>query len=657
MVPLGIITAVVGAIRCGGPRWLKAIIGRAKESRAVVELELMSSTSADVCELWNGHNLVRVIGSPSIMELFYLKDSPSRTHGIYRLEELAIRGTIKVPGLSGGIEMNNLGGNDDESHPLLDADQLPPNISLNAHGSGISSWEMWFWATWGVIIQLGLLVFAGLAARYKGWGRTFSLGEDEDKAPPIWAVALVFVGTLALVAGMMLCCFLIERSSKEKRWEFDTGAQLDVLWLQRGGTVGDQNFGSYAIFARALDRDGIWAKVLAKFFSYSSRRIFVTSHRDLQIDNPRSGFSTSVAMAAFLAMSGFILQFVGMRNLHWSFPVAQLGCTLLLTAIRSWVRRSLFSEPKATEIDIGYELEFLARSLGGECQPWSADWASIKGESGTNGNGLRSDEDIKHQATVDRVFSIRKRLGTLSPWESNCRDITLSLCKAIDGVMKALHETEHIVLKDLSDVNVFTWNVRIHTGTPLEHEVPVGYNADLPIHIKRSRPIDNSLAPWGNWTVDKADLEALLSLLLENKVISRNRAPQARASTSRMLFFSSQNAWERQIFKWWIDHRNLQISGWPQRVDASDGSISLIGSDASSLCAQEVFASFFSEAVNQLVERIEGPAKLRLTERSGLHAFGLSCDVIASLVEVVRDSGIGTEGEAFIGMDIEPEKT
>jgi len=43
--PLGIIAAVVGAIRVGGPSWLKALIGRARETAATAELDLMSSTS------------------------------------------------------------------------------------------------------------------------------------------------------------------------------------------------------------------------------------------------------------------------------------------------------------------------------------------------------------------------------------------------------------------------------------------------------------------------------------------------------------------------------------------------------------------------------------------------------------------------------------
>jgi len=72
MAPLGIITAVVGAIRVGGPSWLKALIGRARESRAIAESELMSSTSHEVCELWNGQQIVRVMGEGPIREFILL---------------------------------------------------------------------------------------------------------------------------------------------------------------------------------------------------------------------------------------------------------------------------------------------------------------------------------------------------------------------------------------------------------------------------------------------------------------------------------------------------------------------------------------------------------------------------------------------------------
>jgi hypothetical protein len=76
MGPLGIITAIVSAIRVGGPLWMKAVIGRARENRATVELELMSSTSHEVCELWNGQGIVRSMGKPEVKEIIYLEPGP-----------------------------------------------------------------------------------------------------------------------------------------------------------------------------------------------------------------------------------------------------------------------------------------------------------------------------------------------------------------------------------------------------------------------------------------------------------------------------------------------------------------------------------------------------------------------------------------------------
>jgi hypothetical protein len=82
MAPLGIITAIVGAIRVGGPTWLKAVVGRARETRASAEVELMSSTSHEVCELWNGEAIVRTMGEPVVQQIVYLENCPEE-FGLY----------------------------------------------------------------------------------------------------------------------------------------------------------------------------------------------------------------------------------------------------------------------------------------------------------------------------------------------------------------------------------------------------------------------------------------------------------------------------------------------------------------------------------------------------------------------------------------------
>ncbi len=72
MAPLGIITALVSAIRVCGPIWLQALIGRARENLNSAELELMSSVSREVCELWNGDAIVRSMGRPQIKQIIHI---------------------------------------------------------------------------------------------------------------------------------------------------------------------------------------------------------------------------------------------------------------------------------------------------------------------------------------------------------------------------------------------------------------------------------------------------------------------------------------------------------------------------------------------------------------------------------------------------------
>lgn len=72
MAPIGILTIIVAAIRVSGPLWLKALVGRARENVSVAEMELMSSTSEEVCELYNGQSIVRCQGKPEIWEFILL---------------------------------------------------------------------------------------------------------------------------------------------------------------------------------------------------------------------------------------------------------------------------------------------------------------------------------------------------------------------------------------------------------------------------------------------------------------------------------------------------------------------------------------------------------------------------------------------------------
>lgn len=95
-VPLGILTALFGAIRVQGPKIARSFIGRARETRAAAEIALMSSTSQEVCEMFNGQGFVRTMGRPVMAQIIIFPDlydkaksDPyrDRTCGIYTLQD------------------------------------------------------------------------------------------------------------------------------------------------------------------------------------------------------------------------------------------------------------------------------------------------------------------------------------------------------------------------------------------------------------------------------------------------------------------------------------------------------------------------------------------------------------------------------------------
>ncbi|KAL4746735.1 hypothetical protein BDW72DRAFT_197375 [Aspergillus terricola var. indicus] len=178
MAPLGILTAVVAAIRvCGSPS-LRAFIGRAQEGDGTVEAELCSSTNRSVSELYNNGGIARVFGRPKILEIvrdpssneYY--DSAERpfTAGIFTFNDY--RSTPKGKGewvesvsgirnmLGSRIDQTDIveqkGANDAEP-PVYN-----PNLSLNIGIKRQSDWFFWAAASIGFLLQSAVLVFGAI---------------------------------------------------------------------------------------------------------------------------------------------------------------------------------------------------------------------------------------------------------------------------------------------------------------------------------------------------------------------------------------------------------------------------------------------------------------------------------------------------------------
>ncbi|KAI5782070.1 hypothetical protein DFH27DRAFT_488076, partial [Peziza echinospora] len=333
MGPLGIITAVVGAIRVGGPKWLRALIGRARESRGVAEMELMSSTSTDVCELWNG-GVVRVMGTAKIEQLLIFpdlfeereKEGPEaeggkdettgggeRTWGLYTIAAAREKGLL--------VRKKEKDSSNVPGKPRKEK-KCPPNISLNYESPRRTTaiTQLRIVATIGVVLQLSFIIVINFCidALVSKPGK-----KQKESSFSVSAKLITPIGTIALVLGMMMCSYIIERSTREVVWavadEKSTG--FYVMWVQRGQTVNDQLFDSYAMFGRDL-------------------------RKSLMVSNPnQAGYlkeddmgARGVIAATVCSLCGFFLQFIGLRGMHWAATVAQLVVTLIMTGLRGWVR-------------------------------------------------------------------------------------------------------------------------------------------------------------------------------------------------------------------------------------------------------------------------------------------------------------------------------
>ncbi|KAK1984379.1 hypothetical protein LZ30DRAFT_747910 [Colletotrichum cereale] len=363
MAPLGIITAIVSAIRvCGGPS-LRAFIGRAQEGGGIAEAELCSSTSRDVCELYHNGAIVRVFGRPKILEIVLdreaadkelAKDQTPSKCGIH-----SFRDYIKTQSAEEAHweEIGKQSGGDEEaqqrpSDDKTDNDNFAPNPNLSFN-IGIRRRPVYIPQLAAIIAflaQASVVVFGGLVTLW-GWPK-------EDEQPPHWAFPLMFLGTVLLCLGMFYCAFLVENSTKERVFRKNkrsnnendgtrnsTSSTSTIYVVQPGNQIiGDQTFDPF-------------------LFDDSSNPItqYITSWKTPQQNKKEQ----QVVFATSITMSGFILHLA----MHSAVSVLQLGVILVVSGIRAGMRTQrlrkednlLYNRPDEVE---GHELDWLALQMG-----------------------------------------------------------------------------------------------------------------------------------------------------------------------------------------------------------------------------------------------------------------------------------------------------
>ncbi|KAJ5154523.1 uncharacterized protein N7500_009962 [Penicillium coprophilum] len=303
--PLGVLTAVVSVIRICGSSSLRAFVGRAQEGPAEAESELLPCVSESTAELFNDGGITRVFGRPKILEIVAWEDVDHRT-GEKGTKIGTLKDALKEKAWScnGKVSPSEL--------PELDI----PNLSLN---KGIKRRDQ-FWfhcaAILGAILQLGTILYATLTVFV--FPQHF---QKDDKAVASYAFPLYLIGTTLLFLGMFFCAFIMERSSKEFYLKAEKPSK--IYWLQPGNQdVGDQVFNAFLAVNEGPDS------------SMTKKLRYIKSVRDRRFDRKYLEIYSTLAST----IMGFIFQFIGLRGLHASVILAQLGSTFLMSIIRTCLR-------------------------------------------------------------------------------------------------------------------------------------------------------------------------------------------------------------------------------------------------------------------------------------------------------------------------------
>lgn len=390
---------------------------------------------------------------------------------------------------------------------MRNTDAFTPNLTLNVHGR-TNRWELYVVALIGTVLQLGVIVYFGFA----------SVMFPKDGSPVAeYALPCTVLGTLLLVAGMMICSYVVESSTGETRYRPLSGREARVVWLQKSGTVNDQSFDSFAVFptvplevittserlpVRTPKSQGGWFKGLV----HSSFGIFGAETRAEAV----------TVIGSVVSICGYVVQFVGLRGMHWSAAVVQLGATAVMTASRAWVRRGLARLPESQTLVSGFELDWLSLTLSmnpsmapwsrgfrdkgnNRARPWAEggkwDWkiSSLQGKADdlvlkrypyTNSN--KPTEVAFPGNKAHNIFRIRRELGKLAGWHGPASMEAINLARAIEITMDSL-------FNDDIDMETLSWSLPVH---------------DELIHFRLERSSTKS------WKAFADELEAALSLWL-----------------------------------------------------------------------------------------------------------------------------------------------
>jgi ankyrin repeat protein len=331
---------------------------------------------------------------------------------------------------------------------------------------------------------------------------------------------------------MLLCSYVVESSTDEKRYQATNDWNTRIVWLQQTKTVSDQVFESCMVYAKD-DRQIITTSRRMKRRNDANPTDKNEDAHSAGYNDPSAFLQLVTISGTAVALCGFVLQFVGLRGMHWSASVAQLGAVIVMVTVKAWVRRGLARSPAFEPLPSGFELDSFVKTLGkidregwsgaqsnkddlndnkskSDTPPTSKDWTVVTGGKSSlvsTGEARSGDPSLRDGRIFDAqsVLDTRKQLARLANWRGHASSEAVSLARAIECTMDNLYKKCSAM--SASSPEGFVWALETHyMGTRVQE-----------VNIKLRPGIRG-------WNVDATEIEAILSLWLSS--VDENRNPK-----------------------------------------------------------------------------------------------------------------------------------
>ena len=368
----------------------------ARESRAAAELELLSATSGEVCEMWSGSEIVRVAGQPSTIQ--YILDKTVKPPTVLTLSE-ALKQNLYLRS-SSYTDGENLNG------PSFNG---APSLTINVQNAISLSWQLLMLVVVGIMVQLTAFVLSAIIV----YGWSWTAGSEMLAS---YGFPCYIIGTTLLTLGLLGCARVIQHNSRvDELSPRIPSAKYQPFCVQKACTVDAKRFLSYAIF----HPDG--------------QPVIKMSRSNARDYNVLTLCSTASALV------GYVCQFVGLRAMHWSVALIQLAATLTMTCARAFIRRGLANQPICHSLPMGTDAAGLAY-LFSEINTWELSTFSDPNDVSLEFNMSSLSQVLGETSTPSRpsnkLLKTAASIGTIVPTGNHTSILALQLVNAIFATMQ-----------------------------------------------------------------------------------------------------------------------------------------------------------------------------------------------------------------------------